>query len=348
MQVNVLAFYCFEWLVTFDQEVTHIWARKWSLSTWVFAINRHVTLLAVILQILPAPNNDALTVLQFLAIARLRASAICHRSIWVFVVVFVLSGVPVVVNMVLFVKEDPLFLSGPTGTVCTVFLPFSDSVILKLALITRGAVVAADIIVLAVTWKETIGTVREAARLDISVPLSEILIRDALLQKFPVMANSGALTCLRALLAINIIQILANTVASLPEVLRHHSNTWKITSLGSPYSNLSLSALFLIRRRLTAIIVSRFILNLRQAVKEPGMPNNTTNRSTIHFNSDILVGDLGQSLKFGAEYDESDLMVDDSGRTVEGSEYFKSTGSTAQGSPSEDYSHSVIEGTDWV
>ena len=40
------------------------------------------------------------------------------------------------------------------------------------------AVVAADVIVLAVSWRKALGTVREASRLNIKTPLSMVLIRD--------------------------------------------------------------------------------------------------------------------------------------------------------------------------
>ena len=43
---------------------------------------------------------------------------------------------------------------------------------------TQIAVVAADVIVLAVSWRKALGTVREASRLNIKTPLSMVLIRD--------------------------------------------------------------------------------------------------------------------------------------------------------------------------
>ena len=51
-----------------------------------------------------------------------------------------------------------------------------ESIIVSLG--TQIAVVAADVIVLAVSWRKALGTVREAARLNIKTPLSMVLIRD--------------------------------------------------------------------------------------------------------------------------------------------------------------------------
>jgi hypothetical protein len=56
------------------------------------------------------------------------------------------------------------------------------------------------------------------------------------------------------------------------------------------------------------MLISRFLLNLRQA---DGNSHTTTrddaiNRSTIRFNADILVGNMGESLQFDAQnYDDN-------------------------------------------
>lgn len=49
-----LSFY--EWLVTLGQEVDHIWARKWTVSTWIFACIRYATILDSITQIWPTSS----------------------------------------------------------------------------------------------------------------------------------------------------------------------------------------------------------------------------------------------------------------------------------------------------
>lgn len=50
--------------------------------------------------------------------------------------------------------------------------------LVSVSLSTRIALIIADIIVLAITWKRTASTVREASRINVRVPLSEVLIRD--------------------------------------------------------------------------------------------------------------------------------------------------------------------------
>ena len=37
-----IALYLYEYVITFDQEIKHIWAKKWSLSTLIFVLNRYI------------------------------------------------------------------------------------------------------------------------------------------------------------------------------------------------------------------------------------------------------------------------------------------------------------------
>lgn len=53
----IIALYCYDWLVTLDQEGEHIWGRKWNLSTWIFAGIRYTTLLLAIIQCLNPTSN---------------------------------------------------------------------------------------------------------------------------------------------------------------------------------------------------------------------------------------------------------------------------------------------------
>jgi hypothetical protein len=50
------ALYFYEYLVTLDQEINHIWAKTWSLTTLIFAINRYATLALAFWGLLDAPS----------------------------------------------------------------------------------------------------------------------------------------------------------------------------------------------------------------------------------------------------------------------------------------------------
>ena len=53
---NFLAMYCYEYLVTVDQEIEHVWAKKWTISTWIFVANRYTGLISVLQCFVPGPT----------------------------------------------------------------------------------------------------------------------------------------------------------------------------------------------------------------------------------------------------------------------------------------------------
>lgn len=62
---------------------------------------------------------------------------------------------------------------------------------------------------------------------------------------------------------------------------------------------------FLIRycHRLSSTLVCRFMLNLKDAAYRPEMCS-TLHISTIRFNTNVLIGNLGESLDFATGHDE--------------------------------------------
>jgi hypothetical protein len=45
--VMYTALYAYDCLVTIGQEVNSIWARKWTLTTWIYVVNRYVSLFSI-------------------------------------------------------------------------------------------------------------------------------------------------------------------------------------------------------------------------------------------------------------------------------------------------------------
>ncbi|THG97990.1 hypothetical protein EW026_g4108 [Hermanssonia centrifuga] len=43
----------YEYAITIRQEVTMVWLRKWTISTWLFLVNRYLMIILVILGLLP-------------------------------------------------------------------------------------------------------------------------------------------------------------------------------------------------------------------------------------------------------------------------------------------------------
>ncbi|KAI0804533.1 hypothetical protein BC629DRAFT_1590794 [Irpex lacteus] len=213
--VACIALYCYEWFITLDQEINDVWAKGWSLATWVFAANRYGTLLIMIIQILPTPNrtvrtypydniNMSLTIpeqscvweiylgavfeiLQFIVVAVFTASrayALCDRKLWVFLTVFGLCMAPFATNMVCGPRYGKGGISPDISKYCvqrgvsTVSDTGATGLIDVVELSTRLTVIAADIIVLVVTWRKVPLDFRALWRRDLHSPLLDFLIRD--------------------------------------------------------------------------------------------------------------------------------------------------------------------------
>ncbi|KAI0799585.1 hypothetical protein BC629DRAFT_1496958 [Irpex lacteus] len=133
---------------------------------------------------------------------------------------------------------------------------------------TRTSVIVGDVLALSVTWWKTFGSVREAARLKLKVTLGMVLIRE------------GTLLSL-ALLVLNVCQMLSVDVRSMKN--------------GNPGIGFLLP--------LSSTLVCRFMLNLKDAAYRPEMCS-TLHISTIRFNTNVLIGNLGESLDFATGHDE--------------------------------------------
>ena len=49
----LLALYVYEYVVTLDQEISHVWTRKWTISTWIFVVNRYTALITALEVVFP-------------------------------------------------------------------------------------------------------------------------------------------------------------------------------------------------------------------------------------------------------------------------------------------------------
>ncbi|THG94811.1 hypothetical protein EW026_g6727 [Hermanssonia centrifuga] len=158
---------------------------------------------------------------------------------------------------------------------------------------THLALIAADVLVLALTWNRTFTHRMAAIRVGVQTPLSAMLLRDGTVY-FVV------------LLAINLTDVIGNTVPSLQATSAVTSNL-----IGT----------------LTPILISRFLLNLRQ-LGEP--ENETQSRFNSRFSIpgfrvptlESIVGNMGADLDYGPaeevdnEAGEADMPVDGGGAEV--------------------------------
>jgi hypothetical protein len=56
------ALYSYEYITTLDQEINHIWTKKWRLSTLIFAVNRYVALIVQLYPILVPITDDTVSI----------------------------------------------------------------------------------------------------------------------------------------------------------------------------------------------------------------------------------------------------------------------------------------------
>ncbi|KAI0085197.1 hypothetical protein BDY19DRAFT_461043 [Irpex rosettiformis] len=278
MTIATTALYCYEWLVTLDQEQIFNASPRFvgfipgsesrGICMWIIRL------------------DDALQLFQVVALSlftALRAFALSGQRTWVFILVFTLSVVPFFTNLVSSIHQEHnnLRSGSPCQHMRITYSNISRCTTPVLLFATRAAVIAADVIVLLITWQKTFGIIRQAASLSERMALSEVLLRD------------GTVFFL-ALLAVNVFQVLIHSVSS-----------WSILLPGSAFL-----------APLTSIVVSRFFFNLRQVDEQPG--DGSAPSSTMRFGPDMVVGNLSESLNFRVEDEDQstisggfDSVVDD-------------------------------------
>ncbi|KAI0340671.1 hypothetical protein BDW22DRAFT_1334252, partial [Trametopsis cervina] len=135
-------------IITFSQEIDVIWSRKWTAMTWLFACARYGGFLMMWCSTLYFMGHDrcvyGLIICGRLVFSALRVYALSRRSLWPAGLVFALGMVPI-------------------GTAAV-----SD----------REFFIAADMLVLFVTWHRTCKTYKLARESNIKTSFSTLLIRD--------------------------------------------------------------------------------------------------------------------------------------------------------------------------
>ncbi|KAI0766521.1 hypothetical protein BC629DRAFT_1442660 [Irpex lacteus] len=309
------ALYSYEWIITFNQEIEQIWNRKWNLSTWIFAFNRYSTFVFALVAVLPDPSSTSVlydlhkqscvaglvitetsSLLSYVSAAGLRTSALCNRSLWMFLIVFGLALVPFFTTLVIYAKETIIYVASPAMT-CGNSEPFTDRQWLgyavlciyltsakpttnepyialahshRMSLAARLGVMAADVIALGVSWRKALSVVREASRHHINIPLGRMLTLPY--------SSSG-------IFALNVYQLVSDNLTAVIE-----------EDIGTSLINI-----------ISPILQNRFMLNLRQAAygTSPNSESSAGHQTTIFFNSEILIGNLGESLDLGDDEDRA-------------------------------------------
>ncbi|KAH9888970.1 hypothetical protein C8Q73DRAFT_655086, partial [Cubamyces lactineus] len=239
---SAMALLAYDYLLTLRHEVRFVWSRKFTGATVLFLLNRYIiillylvdiiTLFPIISKVSACPGTGRfITVLEVLpyivwaAFSSLRAYALSSRNLPIGLLIFVLSLVPAGVNAYFFSTFS--FVELPSPSNCTAL---SDITAQLMTIVSRASLMAADALVIGVTWASTyrIGKASRDARLGFS--FGTLLLRDG--------------EHLEVLVAMNIVHMTLNTVKPNDFV----QQASYVTVLENP---------------ITSILVSRFILNLR-------------------------------------------------------------------------------------
>ncbi|OCH89462.1 hypothetical protein OBBRIDRAFT_888385 [Obba rivulosa] len=207
----------------------------------------------------------------------IRVYAVSGGSWWLASLVFLLNAVPVGTNSYDFFSGIVYQVESipVIGTVCFIGSNISDTEIIQFAVATRSCVMAADILVLLAIWTKTYGTVTAARRSGIKTPLATTLLRD------------GTLYFL-LLLAINILSIVGFSINEF---------VYAVNGFSTP---------------LSSIIVSHFLLNLRQvsSTSQDGsvdISHTSAVRSqqwSLRFRS--FIDNMGEDLTYGTDVRDLD------------------------------------------
>ncbi|KAI0078676.1 hypothetical protein K474DRAFT_1742944 [Panus rudis PR-1116 ss-1] len=351
--IAVTALFFYEYLITFTREVNQIWypchRRKVTGSTVLFFVNRYSAFMQRvlgILVILPWPglnSNVCLTIrfnsvecfggltvifssckiiewtsntlleISYIIIAvffALRVYAITMAD-WRPAVIVLILGL-VLPSAVMYQQSVTTYFVLPPGSLLkgsvrsTFHQPAPADSKSIVGIISRSILILADLFVIVITLFKTFNVKMHASRAGVSAPLISLLVRD------------GSLYFL-AIMFMNLLDIV------LLRTIGYGAIADMITTISS-------------------ILISRFILNLREIDLHDGFNANSINRSSgayanddlraaefssIHFAySNQLVGNMGASLNAGE--DESQDEEPKADEDVRGSESYREYSTNSQ------------------
>ncbi|RPD57834.1 hypothetical protein L226DRAFT_540198 [Lentinus tigrinus ALCF2SS1-7] len=285
----------FDFALTFTTEVRRIWRRRFTGATVVYLFTRYAALIERVFFVLEVllwnstdetcgridRVDDVLTIINYFAFASftiLRVYGVWGRDWKPLVIVVPLTLVRPALYIVESSNYVPIQFGPPWG--CANVYGYSNEMLAKFSTVAKSANIAADAILIALTWWKTFGINKASTRLGVRTPLATLLLRD------------GTAYFL-ILLAIQIITIVSSQIGSSLTV-------WLVW----PYFD----------QIFTVIFLSRFMLDLRglyfsEHVNAEGNATDTTTRSghvlsDIRFTTSNVVGNLGATLSTTLTYSD--------------------------------------------
>ncbi|EMD35573.1 hypothetical protein CERSUDRAFT_124842 [Gelatoporia subvermispora B] len=288
----------YDHLCTIPNEAQLIWGRKPTATIILFHTNRWLIVIWMMMNILECffpfrtvvscswiyyTDNvlDLCLLILWAAFSTIRVHALSGGNHFLPAIVALLSLVPVGTNAYGGFYRNQLQLETVPilGNGCLDATDMSETTTMKFEICTRVCVILADAVVLAVTWSRTWDTVRRARAQNVKTPFMTMLLRDVF----------------RGLLSLNVLSIVGRSTNVCVWVLLERPSTEKKNP------------------RLSSIVITHFLLDLRQLTHSSDDANAPSQRSSLRFHS--FVDNMGESLAHGSEDDgDDDIVWDDDGQ----------------------------------
>ncbi|KAI0722514.1 hypothetical protein C8Q76DRAFT_793560 [Earliella scabrosa] len=292
-QTARIALVAYEYFITFGLEVELFWKRKVALASVLFFMNRYVPF---IVNMMNSPFIDVpQQYFPWALFSALRAYVLSSRTRALAYLVFLLSlvtpvfdfiglGTSVLVNSPSAGCNLTPNLSTSTRHTCTSLT--SDPVLI----VSRTCLITSDILVLGITWNATYRASREIKALGQRTSLSDILFRDGVVY-FVALLIMNILHLTFSLLSVS------TTRASAAGSARQHWQSSLTPAIGkvSPSINVNATSnIIALVEPMTAILVSRFLMDLQQANNSMAQQGSLSALRSLNLSN--LIGSIAASL----------------------------------------------------
>ncbi|RPD76439.1 hypothetical protein L226DRAFT_569703 [Lentinus tigrinus ALCF2SS1-7] len=313
---SALAILAYDYLLTFPREVRFVWNRRFSPATALFLVNRYTIILlyfvdfVTLFPIIPATYAPMESVGKFIVVL----------EIFPYIILAAFSGLRTYAlsQRNTFIGLFTSLLSLVPAGINAYFLSTFTFVNLEppsnLTIASRTSLIAADICVIAVTWWSTYGIRKLTRDARLETSFGTLLLRDGTIYFI-------------VLLAMNVVHMTLNTVKP-NNVVQQASY---VTILENP---------------IASVLVSRFILNLREVDQLgpgdasfddtlPSFVNSQNQEGTLRFASRSFADEFSVPLDFDSmdgEDEELALQVASDSETRSGEVEIKETAMTSPAS----------------
>ncbi|RDX56399.1 hypothetical protein OH76DRAFT_1369021 [Lentinus brumalis] len=182
-----------ETCITLDREVRHVWRRKHSAATWIYILNRYLVLSLYFVNLAMSLGagdascrvlvraSQVLSILPYIvwaAFSGLRVYAIISPGWHISALIVCLSLVPI--GTYIFRDVHETVFGSPSSGECITSTTYPFDLDARLTAIGRACLIMSDLLVLSVTWRKTYGIVRLASKHSVnsSFSVTTILLRD--------------------------------------------------------------------------------------------------------------------------------------------------------------------------